>query len=401
MKKHVKRVHVTPNFQCVLCDKKFKTHSNRKKHIERCFKKQKKESEAKTSHSKSRKRKRSGPSSEESPLKKKLKVHAEDAPMRDVASKSRQTVPMRDIPKHSDLWTRNAGVAAEHLNEDPISMPEAVGNQIPENFQPVYRDNWRAVRTHHHRGNRVQGMYNFRITDLSDASMGNLVELVYHDQSDDLQLVEKFTTYCMEISQAAFQRVSVTGSIAMAIDTLKGMIVNEERLVEHIDEAVEHRYLNNVLKPTMGSLLNYCRQIPVIGFNSGRYDINVMKGLLYKSIHKLNEGDDNDMSPITQIIKRNSDYMCISSKWFKFLDIKNYLAPGCSYKQFLEAYKCKEAKGFFPYDWMDSLDKLSEPSLPPHKHFIIDSKLVILPTKSIFIAKHCGKTFIWRRLEII
>ncbi|KAJ8043357.1 hypothetical protein HOLleu_10408 [Holothuria leucospilota] len=97
----------------------------------------------------------------------------------------------------------------------------------------------------------------------------------------------------------------------------------------------------------MGSLLNYCRQMPVIGFNSGKYDINVMKGLLYKSIHKLNEEEDSDMSPITQIIKRNSDYMCISAKRLKFLDIKNYLAPGCSYKQFLEAYKCKEAKGFF------------------------------------------------------
>lgn len=72
-----------------------------------------------------------------------------------------------------------------------------------------------------------------------------------------------------------------------------------------------------------------------------------MKGLLYKSIHILNGGDDSDMSPITQIIKRDSDYMCISSKWLKFLDIKNYLAPECSYKQFLKAYKCKESKGVF------------------------------------------------------
>ncbi|KAJ8048248.1 hypothetical protein HOLleu_00491 [Holothuria leucospilota] len=188
-------------------------------------------------------------------------------------------------------------------------------------------------------------------------------------EGDDLKLVETFTTYCTEISQAAFERVSGGGSIAMAIDTLKGMIVNEERRVVHIDDAAEHRYLNNVLKPTMGSLLNYCRQIPVIGFNSGKYDINVMKGLLYKSIHTCNEGEESDASPITQVIKRNSDYMCISAKWFKFLDIKNYLAPGCSYKQFLEAYKCKEAKGFFPYDWVDSLDKLSEPSLPPHEAF--------------------------------
>lgn len=108
----------------------------------------------------------------------------------------------------------------------------------------------------------------------------------------------------------------------------------------------------------------------MVGFHSGKYDINVIKGLLYQSLEKLHDDEGDQPFPaVNQIIKRNSDYMSISTKWFKFLDIKNYLAPGCSYKQFLQAYKCEDKKGFFPYDWMDKLDKLSHTALPPFEAF--------------------------------
>jgi hypothetical protein len=37
--------------------------------------------------------------------------------------------------------------------------------------------------------------------------------------------------------------------------------------------------------------------------------------------------------------------------------------------QYLKAYKCTEQKGFFPYEWMTSLDKLNVSQLPPHEAF--------------------------------
>ena len=40
------------------------------------------------------------------------------------------------------------------------------------------------------------------------------------------------------------------------------------------------------------------------------------------------------------------------------LDITNYLAPGYSYSKFLKAYDVEEQKVFFPYEWLDTLDKL-------------------------------------------
>ena len=60
---------------------------------------------------------------------------------------------------------------------------------------------------------------------------------------------------------------------------------------------------------------------------------------------------------IKYTVKQNYNFMCIKTEELKFLDITNYMAPGFSYSQYLKAYKCTEQKGFFPYEWMTSLDK--------------------------------------------
>ena len=61
--------------------------------------------------------------------------------------------------------------------------------------------------------------------------------------------------------------------------------------------------------------------------------------------------------------------MVLKTKKLKFLDISNYLEPGCSYEKFLRAYDCTPNKGFFPYEYMTNHDKLQEPALPPHEAF--------------------------------
>ena len=61
--------------------------------------------------------------------------------------------------------------------------------------------------------------------------------------------------------------------------------------------------------------------------------------------------------------------MCLKTKFLKLLDISNYVAPGFSYDQFLKAYECEQTKGYFPYEWVDGLDKLEETSLPPYAAF--------------------------------
>ena len=61
--------------------------------------------------------------------------------------------------------------------------------------------------------------------------------------------------------------------------------------------------------------------------------------------------------------------MCFSTDKLKFLDMVNFLAPGYSYDMFLNAYGCKLQKGYFPYEYMDDVQKLDDCVLPPHTVF--------------------------------
>lgn len=118
---------------------------------------------------------------------------------------------------------------------------------------------------------------------------------------------------------------------------------------------------NKVLNKLAEKLNAYIQELPVLGFNSGKYDINAVKEFLFPYLIKTN--------PIKFTVKRNNNHMCLKTDFIKLLDISNYLAPGFSYDQFLKAYECEQTKGFFPYEWIDGLDKLEETSLPPHQAF--------------------------------
>ena len=53
----------------------------------------------------------------------------------------------------------------------------------------------------------------------------------------------------------------------------------------------------------------------------------------------------------------------------KFLDILNFLGGATLLDSFLKAYKTSETKGFFPYEWFDSHEKLDATFLPPYDCF--------------------------------
>ena len=73
-------------------------------------------------------------------------------------------------------------------------------------------------------------------------------------------------------------------------------------------------------------------------------------------------------------IKQNNAYSCISNDRLKFLDVCNYLAPGTSYSSFLKAFGIEEQKGYFCYEWFDSVDKLKYKNLPAYNHFYSELK---------------------------
>ena len=59
------------------------------------------------------------------------------------------------------------------------------------------------------------------------------------------------------------------------------------------------------------------------------------------------------------VAKKDNSYMFLSTTNFKFLGIKNYLAPGLSYDAWCRAYGCELQKLAFPYEWFDSFNKLN------------------------------------------
>lgn len=131
---------------------------------------------------------------------------------------------------------------------------------------------------------------------------------------------------------------------------------------EEKDEVKERKTWLQQLSRLKVKLDSYCRQLPVLGFNSARYDLNLVKQKIAKHLG-LHEEEH------CFIVKKNNAYMCISSEDLKFLDASQFLAPGCSYDNFLKCFQCDVRKGFFPYEWLDSPDKLKVSSLPPVEAF--------------------------------
>ena len=92
----------------------------------------------------------------------------------------------------------------------------------------------------------------------------------------------------------------------------------------------------------------YCKKLVVLGFNSASYDLNLIKPTLIQIILK----------DIQFVIKRINSYLCLKTFKLRFLDIKNFLAPGFSYCKFLVAYGAELRKFYFPYEFVTDFDKL-------------------------------------------
>ena len=109
-------------------------------------------------------------------------------------------------------------------------------------------------------------------------------------------------------------------------------------------------------------LERYCNVLPVFGFNSAKYDINLTEPYLLPIL--INE---RNMEPI--VIKKANQFVSFKFGEVQLLDILNFLGGATSLDSFLKAYKTAETKGFFPYEWFDCPQKMNNSELPLTTHF--------------------------------
>ena len=118
----------------------------------------------------------------------------------------------------------------------------------------------------------------------------------------------------------------------------------------------------NQLIELQGHLGRYCNVLPEFGFNSAKYDINLIKSYWLPVL--INE---TNMEPI--VIKKANQFVSFKFGDVQLLDIMNLLGGATSPNSFLKAYKTAETKGFFPYEWFDCPQKMNNSELPPYDAF--------------------------------
>jgi len=127
----------------------------------------------------------------------------------------------------------------------------------------------------------------------------------------------------------------------------------------------------------------WCNQVPVVGFNSGKYDLNLIRKYFAEILAETDEK--------INVVKNGTRIMFIETKELKFLDISNYLAPGTSYEKWVKAYGCEQKKSWFPYEWFDSPEKLEEKSLPDYEYWYSELKGRYLLTRKEW--EYCKKLY--------
>ena len=95
----------------------------------------------------------------------------------------------------------------------------------------------------------------------------------------------------------------------------------------------------------------------VVGFNSGRYDLQLIRKYFITHL-----GQESGV----QSGEKQGRIMYMNTSQFKFLDIINYLSQDSTYDKWVKTYGAKQTKSWLPYEWFDSADKLGYKGLPPY-----------------------------------
>ena len=207
--------------------------------------------------------------------------------------------------------------------------------------------------------------------------LDTLVKDRYADymDGDTNRLVSSMMSIFRSMSQAAYENIKdsyedVLEVLTKARKKWDETLCNARSSIDDDDD--ESRKPINPYKTLMKQLDNWLRQLPVIGFNLGKYEISAIKQFLVpyflttpkkeeqqqqqqeedmEQDDREKEEEENDGVGSFFVIKRDNTFMCLSTDKLKFLDMTNYIAPGFSYDKYLKANGCELMKGHYTYEY--------------------------------------------------
>ena len=99
------------------------------------------------------------------------------------------------------------------------------------------------------------------------------------------------------------------------------------------------RYKKNQLIDLQESLERYCNVLPVFGFNSAKYDLNLINSSLLPIL--VNE---RDIEPTVN--KKTNQFISFKFGDIQLLDITNFLGGATNLDSFFKAYRTSDTKCF-------------------------------------------------------
>ena len=163
---------------------------------------------------------------------------------------------------------------------------------------------------------------------------------------DTNKLVSAMMDILRAMNDAAYDKIkdSYEDVLEQLAEALKNSDKREQAARSANDK--KSRRATNTYKKPMGQLYGWMHQLHVIGFTSGKYDLNAIKQVIipyFLSTSKTEEQEeqeheDEEKEQDVKEKKRtmvsspfsssNATFMCLSKDQLKFLDMNNYIAPG-------------------------------------------------------------------------
>ena len=200
-----------------------------------------------------------------------------------------------------------------------------------------------------------------------------IVIAIFLCNSNPRELVESLATEIKAQMKLNFLEVetAIKSKLTRTLDSLGERLCRNQQVFEFEDQCFEDdneekdastqllQMKKNQLIELQEHLERYCNVLPVLGFNSAKYDINLIKSHLLPIL--INE---RNMEPT--VIKKDNQFVSFKFGDVQFLDVMNFLDGATSLDSFLKTYK---TSGFFPYEWFDCPQKMKYSELPPYDAF--------------------------------